>query len=138
MCDVDHFKLYNDTYGHIAGDEVLRKIARALSNGCRGADHAYRYGGEEFLLILASPSAASAQRSAERHRLAVEALDIPHSASPSGRVTISVGVSILSQDVCGSTDKWLTAADHALYEAKRLGRNRVIANPESVAVLSQI
>jgi two-component system cell cycle response regulator len=125
MCDVDQFKLYNDTYGHIAGDEVLRTIARTLANGCRDGDQAYRYGGEEFLLLLPMQSLESGRTSAERHRAAVEALNIPHSASPFGCVTISMGVSVLPAGKQRALATWLADADAALYRAKTLGRNRV-------------
>jgi two-component system cell cycle response regulator len=125
MCDVDQFKLYNDTYGHIAGDEVLRCVARTLANGCREGDQAYRYGGEEFLLLLPMQSLESGRTCAERHRAAVEALNIPHSASLFGSITISMGVSVLPEGKDRSLARWLAEADAALYRAKNLGRNRV-------------
>jgi two-component system, cell cycle response regulator len=128
MCDVDHFKLFNDTYGHLAGDEVLRSVARTLANECRGGDQVYRYGGEEFLLVLPSQSLEGGHRSAERLRVAVEELNIPHSASPSQRVTVSMGVSLLSAGDGKSTAQWIEEADAALYRAKGMGRNRVMAN----------
>jgi two-component system chemotaxis response regulator CheY len=127
MCDVDHFKLYNDRYGHLAGDEVLKSVARALANGCRAGDQAYRYGGEEFLLILPNESLAGGQLSAERHRRSVEALSIPHPGSTLGFVTISIGVASVSGGSGRSVSAWLQDADAALYRSKRLGRNRVSA-----------
>ena len=96
MCDVDHFKRFNDTYGHPAGDRVLQSVARALMNASRAGDQLYRYGGEEFLLILPNQSLDGGHANAERLRSAVEALAIPHEASPAKRVTISVGLSVLS------------------------------------------
>ncbi len=128
MCDVDYFKRFNDTYGHLAGDEVLQSVARALANGCRGGDQVYRYGGEEFLMVLPSQSLEGGQRSAERLRAAVEALNIPHAASPSKRVTVSMGVALLSAGEGKSPAAWVEQADAALYRAKEAGRNRVIAD----------
>jgi two-component system, cell cycle response regulator len=128
MCDVDHFKLFNDTYGHLAGDEVLRSVARALANGVRAGDQAYRYGGEEFLLVLPAQSIEGGRRSAERLRAAVEALNIPHSASPSKRITVSMGVAMLAGGEGKSAAAWVEQADAALYRAKELGRNRVMAD----------
>jgi two-component system chemotaxis response regulator CheY len=127
MCDIDYFKLYNDTYGHPAGDQVLQSVARALANGCRVGDQLYRYGGEEFLLILPNQSLDRGHMSAERLRNAVEALDIPHGASPAERVTISMGLAILSAIPEKAVTKWLEEADAALYRAKGAGRNRVMS-----------
>jgi two-component system cell cycle response regulator len=128
MCDVDHFKLYNDAYGHPAGDHVLTSVARALANGCRVGDLVYRYGGEEFLLILPNQSLDGGLMSAERLRNAVEALDIPHGASPAKRVTISMGLAVLCPNQDKAVTKWLEEADAALYRAKAAGRNRVMSD----------
>jgi len=128
MCDVDHFKLFNDTYGHPAGDHVLRSVARALANGCRSGDQVYRYGGEEFLLILPNQSLHGGHVSAERLRSAVEGLDIPHDASPTKRVTVSIGLAALSGNQGKTIATWLEDADAALYRAKRAGRNRVMSD----------
>ena len=93
LCDIDHFKAYNDHYGHLAGDDALRRVAEAISSGLRGGDAAYRYGGEEFLMVLPEQDAESAAAMADRLRLAVEDLRIPHADGiPSGVVTISAGV----------------------------------------------
>ena len=128
LCDVDHFKLFNDGQGHLAGDEVLRAVGAELKKHCRGGDRAYRYGGEEFLLILPEPSLALALAAAERHRKAIEALRIPHPANPpSGVLTISAGVALRSRGDHAGTAEWLNQADTALYIAKRHGRNRVSA-----------
>jgi diguanylate cyclase (GGDEF)-like protein len=124
MCDIDCFKLYNDHEGHQAGDEVLRQVARTLAEGCRREDAAYRYGGEEFLLIFRAQSLDDARAGAERHRAAIEALKIPHSSSPFKFVTISMGAALLSDNT--SSAAWLKRADDALYEAKRLGRNCIV------------
>jgi two-component system cell cycle response regulator len=127
MCDIDYFKLYNDTYGHPAGDHVLTSVARALANGSRVGDQLYRYGGEEFLIILPNQSFDGGHMSAERLRNAVEALDIPHGASPAKRVTISMGLAVLSASQDKAVAKWLEEADAALYRAKAAGRNRVMS-----------
>src|ERR1700678_3247087 len=113
MCDIDYFKLYNDTYGHPAGDNVLTNVARALANGCRVGDQLYRYGGEEFLLILPNQSLDGGHVNAERLRSAVEALDVPHKASPAKRVTISVGLAVLSGNQGTTIAKWLEDAGAA-------------------------
>ena len=92
LCDIDCFKLYNDTYGHLAGDEVLKKVAEVISENLRAGDTAYRYGGEEFLTILPEQTLESAAPAAERLRRSVEDLAITHEArTPPGVVTISVG-----------------------------------------------
>jgi two-component system chemotaxis response regulator CheY len=131
LCDVDHFKLYNDAYGHLAGDEVLRRVAQTLAQTVRRGDAVYRYGGEEFLALLPEQSIAASERAAERLRQAVEQLEIPHEAKePRGAITISAGVAVLHDAVRGASympDALLKEADDALYEAKEAGRNRVAA-----------
>jgi two-component system chemotaxis response regulator CheY len=124
LCDVDFFKAYNDRYGHLAGDEILRRVAEAISASLRGGDTAYRYGGEEFLIVLPEQSAESAAAIAERLRQAVEDLAITHEASEAASVvTVSAGVAALS--ATGDPDDLLKEADDALYAAKKAGRNRV-------------
>jgi two-component system, cell cycle response regulator len=125
MCDVDHFKLYNDEYGHLQGDEVLRKVASTLVQGCRPNDEVYRYGGEEFLLVMPAQSVETACAVAERHRARIEQLAIPNIASPGTIVTISAGVAAMTTTRPSIKD-WLEDADGALYRAKQLGRNRVV------------
>jgi two-component system cell cycle response regulator len=126
MCDVDHFKPYNDEYGHLQGDEVLKKIASTLVQGCRPNDEVYRFGGEEFLLVLPDPSIEVACAIAERHRARIEQLAIPNIGSPTATVTISAGVASINPSSRPSIKEWLERADGALYRAKQLGRNRVI------------
>jgi diguanylate cyclase (GGDEF)-like protein len=126
MCDVDHFKLYNDEYGHLQGDEVLKRVARTLVQGCRPNDEVYRYRGEEFLLVMPEQSVETACAIAERHRARIEQLAIPIIASLGTFVTISAGVAAIST-TRPSIKEWLEGADGALYRAKRLGRNRVVA-----------
>jgi diguanylate cyclase (GGDEF)-like protein len=126
LCDVDYFKLYNDHYGHLAGDEVLQKVAEIIADHCRSGDTAYRYGGEEFLIILPEQSQESATAIADRLRRAVEDMRIPHEANdPPGIVTISAGIATLSAGANKSADVLLGEADAALYHAKQSGRNRV-------------
>ena len=126
LCDVDHFKPYNDHYGHLAGDEVLRKVAQTIAAHCRSGDTAYRYGGEEFLIILPEQDRDSAVEVADRLRQAVEELGIPHEAKdPPGVVTISAGVAALPAGTSKSAANLLGDADAALYRAKQSGRNRV-------------
>lgn len=123
MCDVDHFKMYNDTFGHLEGDEVLRKVAATIRRSLRQSDSVYRYGGEEFVVLLPEQNMSEASAAMERVRKAVEALGLPNPASGSDRLTISIGIapSFTKDDPAA----WLARADHALYEAKSSGRNRV-------------
>ncbi len=124
LCDVDHFKAYNDRYGHLAGDDALRRIAETILSGLRGGDAAYRYGGEEFLVLLPEQGAEAATKIADRLRGAVQDLRIPHEANPPQNVlTISAGVEALSR--AEDADDLLRKADDALYAAKNAGRNRV-------------
>jgi diguanylate cyclase (GGDEF)-like protein len=128
LCDVDRFKSYNDVCGHLAGDRVLRAVADALVDACRGGDTVYRYGGEEMLVVLPEQDRQAALAAGERMRRAVEALGLPHPGVGSDAVvTISVGVTLwMPQD--GSWESALRRADSALYDAKEEGRNRVAAN----------
>ena len=126
MCDVDFFKAYNDSKGHLAGDEVLQAVSRALMNTARSGDQLYRYGGEEFLILLPEQSLDAGLAAAERYRQAVEELAIPHDSNPTDHVvTISAGVALLSHSEGKSVGAWLNEADAALYRAKQLGRNQV-------------
>ena len=123
LCDVDRFKAYNDHLGHLAGDQALRRLAGTVRAVLRAGDAAYRYGGEELLLVLRSADAEAAEAAAERVRAAVAAAALPHPADPTGAVTVSVGVAAGATD--GAT--LLARADAALYRAKRGGRNQVVA-----------
>ncbi|MFA7292709.1 MAG: diguanylate cyclase [Rhodocyclaceae bacterium] len=126
MCDVDLFKSYNDTLGHHAGDDCLRQIAQALTNAMdRGGDLVARYGGEEFAIILPETSLAGGQVVAERMRQTIEALNIDHPTAPGGKITASFGLA--AGIAMPETDpiRLVKAADKALYEAKRAGRNQV-------------
>lgn len=127
LLDVDHFKAFNDRFGHLEGDRVLRQVADAIKRGCRASDTAYRYGGEEFLLLLPEQTPESAAWASERLRRLVETLAIPHPGNPvAGRVTVSVGVALLAAGSEDAVGHWLSQADQALYQAKASGRNRVV------------
>lgn len=129
MADVDFFKQYNDHYGHLAGDECLKQVARILSDGiARPGDQAARFGGEEFVLLLPETAEKGASEVAERIRLAVIAAAIPHAESAvAPHVTISIGVATevprAGRDAC----ELVRAADDGLYRAKEQGRNRSVA-----------
>jgi diguanylate cyclase (GGDEF)-like protein len=127
LIDVDCFKKYNDTYGHQAGDDCLRRVARALEGAVsRPTDLVARYGGEEFAVLLPGVDNQNAHVVAEAMRAAVEALGIPHAASDAGPyVTISVGVSTYMPDDQEEFQPFIEVADQALYASKAQGRNRV-------------
>ena len=130
MLDVDHFKLFNDHYGHQAGDDCLRRIAECLTAIVyRPGDLAARYGGEEFAIVLPSIDMDGALLVAQRVREAVHQLAIPHAASAFSQVTVSIGVScgVPSQDTCH--EDLVKAADTALYQAKHAGRDRAATEP---------
>lgn len=130
MVDVDNFKSYNDYYGHLAGDEILREIAAVLRQTVqRPADLSARYGGEEFTVVLPSTAASGALRIAEQVCAAVRAAALPHRAASSGQVTVSIGVATASPPVGESYAALLRAADLALYEAKRSGKDRAVYRP---------
>ena len=133
IIDIDHFKLYNDHYGHAAGDIALRMVAQALQSALtRSTDVVARYGGEEFVVILPATQHCSADQIAGRLRRAVESLTIPHAGSLSGpMLTVSVGVSGTLGRPALSGSELFRDADVALYEAKALGRNRVAIGPLS-------
>ena len=129
MCDVDYFKLYNDTYGHQAGDDCLRTVAMTMSQAVnRPADLVARYGGEEFVVILPNTELSGAIAIAQTIRAAVNHLNLTHETSEIGnRLTISLGVSSMIPGQIGSPEALIAAADRALYRAKQQGRDRVEA-----------
>jgi two-component system, chemotaxis family, response regulator WspR len=136
MLDLDHFKRYNDALGHVEGDEVLRRVAHLLSGAIRPRDIVYRYGGEEFLILLPDTDLATASTIAERLREAVATEDIGHPARPDGdRVTLSAGVAAREAGMQTSLSRTLRSADAALYRAKRLGRDRVEIHDTAVRSL---
>ncbi|MGD8861543.1 MAG: GGDEF domain-containing protein [Myxococcales bacterium] len=123
MLDLDHFKAFNDRYGHLAGDEALRSIAHALQDALRAPDLVYRYGGEEFVVVLDHTDVAGARATAWRLVSAVRALALHHEGAEHGVMTVSAGVAELrpGQDAREA----LGRADQALYAAKQAGRDRV-------------
>jgi diguanylate cyclase (GGDEF)-like protein len=127
MLDVDHFKKFNDHYGHIAGDDCLRKIGMVLRSLVgRVTDTVARYGGEEFVVILPDTDEKGAASLAERIRLKVEELAIPHATSEVAKVlSITLGVVTVYSTELSSPEQILSLADEALYKAKNEGRNRI-------------
>ncbi len=124
MLDLDHFKLLNDSQGHQAGDEVLQAVADAVSSTCRRTDFVGRYGGEEFVILLPDTPLADAAGLAERIRLAIFDLKLPHHASHvANRVTASLGVAAAARG--DTAEAVVERADRALYDAKDAGRNCV-------------
>ena len=126
MCDIDFFKAYNDTYGHPAGDQALRTVAAVLTEQVRKGDRVYRYGGEEFLVLLPEQDLAGAGTAMERIRERLHALAVEHrGAGPDSVLTLSVGLAASHPDRRVPSNEVLAEADTALYEAKAAGRNRV-------------
>ena len=127
MIDVDFFKTYNDSFGHVEGDEALRKVAAAIREASsRPSDLPARYGGEEFALVLPNTSPGGARLVAEKLRMAVAALKIPHIAPAEGAgLTISIGLSTMTPVQGTDCRKLIMAADKGLYTAKNNGRNQV-------------
>ena len=132
MLDVDHFKLFNDTYGHQIGDDCLIRVAHTLQTQLqRATDMLVRFGGEEFMLILPDTDSKGAIQVAENARLAIEALGIRHEYStPRDSVTVSVGYATMVPNARNRADQLIQAADAALYKAKQRGRNQICAGQE--------
>jgi diguanylate cyclase (GGDEF)-like protein len=125
LIDADHFKAYNDQFGHVAGDEALRQLGKILQQTSRKTDIAARYGGEEFVLVLPETDAASAAQIAERLCVQVDQTHFEHRA-----MTVSIGVATWPQvGAEASITALIEAADQALYRAKRQGRNQVAIAP---------
>jgi diguanylate cyclase (GGDEF)-like protein len=126
MLDIDSFKMFNDHYGHQAGDDCLRAVAAQVARAApRASDLAARYGGEEFVLVLGETDVDGARWVAENVRQHVNELGIPH-VTPSRRVTVSCGVASAVPQSGLTLDILLKSADHALYEAKTSGRDMVV------------
>ncbi len=127
LVDIDHFKAFNDRYGHQAGDDALREVARVISLGAqRPLDFAARFGGEEFALILYGPASEYGRELPDQLREAVREVKIVHEDSPTDHyLTVSIGVAMVHPDAKRSLTGAIQMADEALYEAKEAGRNRV-------------
>jgi len=139
MIDVDNFKRFNDFYGHPAGDECLRVIARHVAGAAvRASDLSARYGGEEFVMLLPGSGDQGATEVAERLRSAVYLANLPHEASSLGRVTISVGVATMAPGLEDMPEPFMQLADQALYAAKQGGRNQVCIAAPARALRSRV
>jgi len=140
MLDLDHFKKFNDTYGHDAGDTVLRETASFLVKSVRGEDIVCRFGGEEFVIILPMADLKATQARGERIRSKLRELAVLHQGQSLGMITVSVGVAVLPQHGINPKDL-VEAADAALYRAKRDGRDRVVvaeARPVAEAAITAV
>lgn len=126
MMDIDFFKNYNDTHGHLAGDEVLRQVAQLMKKNTRSIDVVARYGGEEFVLVLPETNKNAAKIVAEKVRMLIETHAFPHKPKQAnGHLTVSVGVATFPDDA-KTSDGLIQCADQRLYRAKAEGRNRVV------------
>jgi diguanylate cyclase (GGDEF)-like protein len=136
MLDIDHFKRVNDTYGHAAGDQVLRAVAGALLESVRPMDLVARVGGEEFAIVLPNCASAFGETVAERIRRRVERMPVPVGPGLRLAVSISIGGAFAPQWVRSTPALWVERADQQLYRAKSLGRNLVQLEPAAVSVVS--
>ena len=128
ICDLDFFKAFNDRFGHVAGDEALRRVAAGMRANLRSADTVFRYGGEEFVVLLVEQSGVDAEAAMDRMRTEIERLAIPSPAT-GGCLTLSVGIAQVDPAVDQTPADWIARADAALYAAKGHGRNRVESAP---------
>jgi len=133
VLDVDHFKSVNDVAAHAAGDEVLRRLAGALLAEVRDTDGLYRYGGEEFVHVIETPSPSAARAAVERLRAAVQALALPHGGRAGACVTVSAGIATSEDGAAVVSAVLLERADAALYEAKQSGRDQARQHPPAPA-----
>jgi diguanylate cyclase (GGDEF)-like protein len=125
MMDVDHFKRFNDSHGHEAGDRVLKEVGQMITREFREGDVGCRFGGEEFLVLLHETDAAEAFERVDHFRRALRAVPVVHAGEMLGPVTISIGIAEAPRDG-GSPQAVVAAADSALYQAKAAGRDRVV------------
>ena len=132
MIDLDHFKRFNDTWGHEAGDAVLREVGNLLTNWSRCEDIACRYGGEEFTLILTAAASEGTRLRTEQFRQAARGLEVRHGGRSLGGITVSAGVAAFPEHGFTATEI-LRAADEALYQAKARGRDRVVVSQRTTA-----
>lgn len=138
VLDIDHFRSVNDVAGHAAGDEFLRRLAGALLGRVRTTDRLYRYGGEEFVHVIETPSPHAALRAVERLRTAVRELALPHLGRPGEPVTISAGVATGEDGSRTTSTALLEQADAALYLAKQHGRDRTRQHVEPADLRSRL
>jgi diguanylate cyclase (GGDEF)-like protein len=136
MVDVDHFKEFNDNYGHVAGDACLQEVAKAIASVVRDTDFAARYGGEEFAVLAYGLDAEGAVQVAERLRRAVRAAGVPHEGSPHRLVTVSVGIASTIPAEGEIPERLVEEADIALYSAKKQGRDRIATGDDTLALAS--
>ena len=125
VLDIDHFKSYNDRYGHQAGDALLQTFTAEIQEQARAGDAVYRFGGDEFLCVFPEQSLATGAKVIHRMQTGVRRLAIPHEGNPEGILTFSAGLAILDPGRIESAQEVLKEADAALYRAKKMGRNRV-------------
>ncbi len=137
MLDVDNFKLFNDTHGHPAGDEVLRQLARVLTDTRRANDVVARYGGEEFAVILVDTAKFTGAKVAERVRERISGHDFSDAAQKAGKISVSIGVATFPEDGTDA-EALVRAADTALYAAKRAGRNRVVLYTDALGATPSV
>jgi diguanylate cyclase (GGDEF)-like protein len=130
MIDVDHFKSFNDQYGHASGDDVLRKVSTAINQNIRRGDIAYRYGGEEFSVLLPGADNETAEIVAERLRHAIEMIPLDYDA----HVTASIGV---ASGASKQLESVVVAADAAMYSAKSAGRNRTMVDGNDLSAMAK-
>jgi diguanylate cyclase (GGDEF)-like protein len=126
--DIDWFKSYNDSYGHLMGDRALTTVGEVFRDQLRSDDRCYRYGGEEFVILLREHTEGDAATALERVRRHTESLGLAHAGSTVGVVTISIGLAVATIGSDFDLEAWFKRADRALYEAKANGRNRVVAD----------
>jgi diguanylate cyclase (GGDEF)-like protein len=131
MIDIDHFKKINDTYGHPVGDKVLTILASIIKKTIRENDIAFRYGGEEFLIVLTETPVPQALSLAERLRKSIEAYEFKDSKEAEFNATVSIGVATFTEQI-KSEEELLKTADQALYAAKKAGRNQVMSFEQSL------
>jgi diguanylate cyclase (GGDEF)-like protein len=136
MLDLDHFKRLNDTFGHDAGDAVLKSAAQLIRQHVRESDLACRFGGEEMIVILPECDTATGMERAEKVRAAIAGLGVQHGGRTLGNITASLGVAV-SRDQQQDAEALLRAADQALYEAKHSGRNRVVMAPDGAVAVQR-
>ncbi len=130
LVDVDYFKIYNDAYGHQAGDEALIKVTNSIKKTLRCSDRVYRYGGEEFLLLLPETNLQEAARAVTRVLDNLNRLQLPHGKSPLSIITVSAGIS--TSDTHENWAALVQEADRFLYDAKKSGRNQVCWNIDAL------